>query len=134
MHRSDTNSEPQLVAPEENVYTGVYHVLLGGMYVSTTLFAVGIVRALTQPRFVPLTTEWVQSHYHASILLHGLASLDPTTLMMVATVVLILTPVARVLVSIYAFAVDRDLKYVVITSTVLFVIFLTVLLGELGLT
>jgi uncharacterized membrane protein len=53
--------------------------------------------------------------------------------MLVATVLLILTPVARVVVSIAAFAADRDYKFVVITSIVMFVMLLTVILGLLGL-
>ncbi len=118
---------------EANVYTGVYRALLVGMFTSTALFAVGIVRALLQPRFVPLTPEWVRQHYHFSVVLHGLATLDPTTIMMIATVVLILTPVARVIVSIIAFAVDHDAKYVVITCFVLFIMALTVVLGIMGL-
>ena len=51
---------------EENVYTGVYYVLLGGMIVSSVLFAVGIALALWQRQFVPLTPDWVRQHYLAS--------------------------------------------------------------------
>ena len=48
-------------------------------------------------------------------------------------VLLILTPIARVIISVYAFAVDRDYKYVAVTSAVLFVMALTVVLGLFGL-
>ena len=51
---------------------------------------------------------------------------------MIATVLLILTPVARVIVSIYAFLVDRDRKYVIVTSIVLAIMILTVILGMFG--
>jgi uncharacterized membrane protein len=118
---------------EENVYSGVYRVLLGGMLVSSILFAIGIIRALLNPGYIPLTTKWVRSHYSLSWIIHGLSSLDPTALMMVATVLLILTPVARVVVSIYAFFVDRDMKYVVITSIVLLIMAGTAVAGVLGL-
>jgi uncharacterized membrane protein len=53
--------------------------------------------------------------------------------MLAATVVLIATPVLRVLVSIYAFHQDGDRKYVALTSVVLAVIALTVVLGRFGL-
>jgi uncharacterized membrane protein len=126
--------KPDSAEAEANVYTSVYRVLLGGMLVSTTLFAIGLVRALLHPTYFPLTSEWIQQHYHWSVVWRGLATLDPVVLMMVATVLLILTPVARVLVSIYAFYVDRDRKYVAVTSIVFLVMVLTVVASYLGLT
>jgi uncharacterized membrane protein len=53
--------------------------------------------------------------------------------MMVATILLILTPVVRVLVSIWAFMVDHDYKYVGITSIVFLIMVVTVIAGLLGL-
>lgn len=118
---------------EENVYADVYRVLVGGMVVSTFLFAVGVIRALIHPTFMPLTPDWVRQHYHVSSVMHGLATFDPTSLMMVATILLILTPVVRVLVSIWAFMVDRDYKYVGITSIVFLIMVVTVIAGFFGL-
>jgi uncharacterized membrane protein len=120
--------------PDElNVYEDVYRVLLGGMLISTSLFVIAIVRALLRPTFVPLTQSWIRQHYHWSIVVQGITSLDPTVIMLIATVLLILTPVARVVVSIYAFAIDRDQKYVVVTSIVLLIMVVTVVLGLFGL-
>lgn len=124
---------PPMMAGEQNVYAGVYKVLLVGMAVSTVLYAAGMIQALRRHERIVLSSAWVRSHYHFSLVLHGLASLDPTALLLLATVILILTPVARVVVSIHAFYVDRDAKYVVVTGIVFLVIILTVLLGWLGL-
>jgi uncharacterized membrane protein len=121
------------IQAEANVYADVYRLLIGGMILSNVLFASGIILALLHPRFVPLTSQWIKAQYSWSILRRGLASGDPISLMLVATVLLILTPVARVVVSIAAFAADRDYKFVVITSIVMFVMLLTVILGLLGL-
>ena len=118
---------------EENVYADVYRVLLGGMIVSSALFAVGMALALVHPRNYPLGPDWVRSHYHFSVIWEGLKSFDPFTLMLVATALLILTPVLRVVISVWAFAVDRDWKFVVVTSTVLVVIVLSVVLSQFGL-
>ena len=118
---------------EENVYAGVYRVLLGGMIVSSALFAVGLALALLHPQHYPLGEDWVRSHYHLSIIWQGLKTFDPFTLMLVATALLILTPVLRVVVSIWAFAVDRDWKYVVVTSIVFVVIVMSVVLARFGL-
>lgn len=118
---------------EENVYAGVYRVLLAGMLISSALFAIGIALALLHPAFFPLSARWVRGHYRALWVLHGIVSGDPMALMMAATALLILTPVARVVTSIYAFAVARDWKYVVITSTVLLIMAATAIAGWLGL-
>jgi uncharacterized membrane protein len=129
--------EPEIAetptSTEENVYSVVYYALLGGMIVSSILFAVGIIRALMQPTYYPLSADWVRSHYSFSWVMHGLETLDPVALMMAGAILLILTPVARVIVSIYAFFVDRDFKFVVITGIVFLVMIVTVIAGLLGL-
>ena len=58
------SASKQSIAEELNVYADVYKVLLGGMIVSTALFAAGIVRALVHPQYVPLSPEWIKQHYH----------------------------------------------------------------------
>ena len=118
---------------EENVYADVYRVLVAGMLVSTALFAIGMALALLHPEHYPLGPDWVRSHYHLSTIWQGLKSFDPFTIMLVATALLILTPVLRVVVSIWAFVVDRDWKFVVVTSIVLLVIVLSVVLSQFGL-
>lgn len=128
-----TNAPVRPEVPEENVYADVYRVLLAGMYLSTTLFVVGLVLALLHPAFVPLDPAWIASHYHWRLVASGLLSADAAAYMLTATFLMILTPVVRVVVSIYAFAVDRDWKYVAVTSTVLLVMALTVVLSRFGL-
>ncbi len=118
---------------ESNVYAAVYYALLAGMVASSLLFAIGLARGMTLHTYFPLDTQWIQQHYHWKAVQQGVAALDPTTLMMLATLVLILTPVARVIVSIYAFAVDRDRKYVAVTSIVLAIMVLTLALAHIGL-
>lgn len=117
----------------DNVYADVYKVLLAGMVLSTTLFAIGVVLALLHPSYVPLTPEWVRQQYHWKTFIHGFAVADPGAFMLLATILLILTPVSRVLVSIYVFYVDHDRKYVVVTGIVFFVMVLAVILSRFGL-
>jgi uncharacterized membrane protein len=132
--KADTNHKPKPAESEElNVYADVYKVLLGGMLVSTALFLAAIVKALLRPEFVPLTPEWVKEHYHWAAIAHGVLSFDPTVMMLIATALLILTPITRVIVSVYAFWVDADRKFVAVTLIVLLVILLTVVLGLFGL-
>lgn len=119
--------------PEANVYADVYKVLLGGMVVSTLLFIFGLLRAMATHTYFPLNEGWVKQHYHWGVFVQGLKALDPTTLLMLATILLILTPVARVVVSIYAFWVDGDRKYVMVTSIVLLIMVATYVASRLGL-
>jgi uncharacterized membrane protein len=131
MDRENENKERGTV--EVNVYANVYHVLLAGMFASSALFAAGVIRALLQHAHFPLTPEWVREHSGFHTVIQGLTRLDATALMLVATVILILTPVARVIVSIYAFWVDHDSRYVAVTSIVLAIMVLTFVFARLGL-
>jgi len=124
---------PETPETEENVYIDVYRLLIAGMIISSILFALGIVLALLHPQYIPLSTRWVRSQYHVSTVVRGIMHGDPTAILLMATVLLILTPVARVVVSIVAFLVDRDYKFVVVTSIVFLVMVITFILGELGL-
>lgn len=119
--------------PEENVYNGVYRILLAGMFISTTFFMIGVVLALLHPAVIPLTSSWIKSQYNFHVFSEGLIHGSPASYMMMGTVLLILTPVTRVAVSIYAFFVDRDYKFVIVTSTVFFVMILTIVLSFFGL-
>lgn len=118
---------------EENVHAVVYRVLRWGMLASTALFAIGIVLALVRPGAGAPLVGAAPSPHDLAWFAQGMARLDPAAIMMAATVLLILTPVARVLGSIYAFAVDRDARYVIVTSAVLVVMGATVVAGLLGL-
>lgn len=131
---SDKVSETvQMEAKSSLAYAAVYRVLLGGMALSTGLFVVGILLALMHPQFVPLTADPTRALYSAAAVAAGLRRADPMTIMLVATVLLILTPVARVVVSICAFARERDGRFTAITATVLGIIAATTALGLLGL-
>lgn len=123
----------QGAAEEKNVYEDVYRLLIAGMVVSTIFFIIGLVLALIHPRYFPLTTDWVRQQYNWSAIRYGFLSGDPTTYFLIATVFLILTPVIRVIVSIYAFTVDGDRKYMAVTSIVLAIMVLTVILGLFGI-
>jgi uncharacterized membrane protein len=57
---------------------------------------------------------------------------DPLAILALGLIVLLLTPVARVLISIFAFARERDWLYVGITTLVLLILLLSFLLGRGG--
>lgn len=123
-------AEPRIHEAPANVYAVVYQALLWGMVISSALFALGVVLSLRRQTVISLgampTLSWRQFW-------HGLMHLDPTELMQLATIVLILTPVSRVVVALLTFWADRDRKFVLVCGAVLGVIVLTVILGRLGL-
>lgn len=123
----------ELEGVASSIYRRVYHVLLIGMFLSTGLFAVGLARALFSQADVPLSTHWIREQYNWDAFTAGLLHLQATSLLMTATFVLILTPIIRVGVSIVAFAMEGDRKFVAITSTVLAIILCTVVLARAGL-
>lgn len=130
MKKPDPEFSP--MTGEQNVYAGVYHMLMAGMVVSNVLFITGIVLALLHRQYFPLSAEWVREQYHAGLLLDGMIHGQPTAYLLLGTLLLILTPVARVIVSIYAFWIDHDRKYVAVTLSVFIIMILTVILGLLG--
>lgn len=129
--QSDPGFSP--MSEEQNVYAGVYHMLVAGMIVSNVLFVIGIVFALLHPQYFPLSATWVRDQYHVGPIFRGLIHGQPTSYFLLGTFLLILTPVARVIVSIYAFWIDHDRKYVAVTLTVFIIMILTVILGLLGI-
>lgn len=62
--------------------------------------------------------------------LTGLAHGKPFAVIDLGLLLLIATPIFRVAVSIFAFVLDRDLPYVLITSYVLAMLILSLLLGK----
>jgi uncharacterized membrane protein len=57
----------------------------------------------------------------------GLAALAPYAWIELGVILLIATPVARVLISVFLFAAERDRRYVVITSVVLVLLLFSML-------
>ncbi|BAN73288.1 MULTISPECIES: DUF1634 domain-containing protein [Lacticaseibacillus] len=65
-------------------------------------------------------------------ILSGTFALKPYAVLMTGIFLLILTPVLRVVVSIYAFAVEHDHLYVWITTAVLIILIGAMTIGYLG--
>lgn len=62
----------------------------------------------------------------------GVAKLDPVSVISLGLLLMIITPVTRVAVSIIAFAMERDWRYVGITALVLLVLLVSFALGKAG--
>ena len=77
-----------------------------------------------------LTDPGVLPPHSVRDVLRGLASLQGQSIVAAGLLLLILTPVARVAVSILAFRAQRDRPYVLITSAVLALLLISFLLGR----
>lgn len=133
MSENEKSVRSHVTRAEQKIYADVYDVLTAGMIVSSILYAIGMALTLRHPHIVPLTRAFILRNYKLGEVAHGLTHFAPGAFMFVATVILILTPVSRVVISIYAFYSERDHRYVLVTGIVFLVIVLTVILGRLGL-
>ncbi|WP_367295528.1 DUF1634 domain-containing protein [Levilactobacillus yonginensis] len=111
------------------VETVIGRILQVGVIVSAIIMLIGLAMFLTtgysgyEGEFVPR---------RMATILTGTWQLRPYAIMMLGVYCLILTPVLRVIVSIYAFYKERDHLYVAITTLVLFILIAALLIGVHG--
>lgn len=124
----DADDRDPLVRQAELI---ISHVLRWGVVLSAVIIAIGVItfymkyssdiarglHDLTYPHSLATVTA-------------GLAQGDPLAIIMLGLLVLLATPFMRVLVSIGAFALERDWRYVVITVTVLTILVISFFLGR----
>jgi uncharacterized membrane protein len=119
---------PQLLRQQEERQIDVItsYVLRGGVLLSTAIILLGVliyvVRDLVTSGHAPLTSGVPRS---LGAVVAGLAHGDPVAISALGLLVLLATPTVRVAVSIVAFWVERDWRYVVITSVVLGILLLS---------
>lgn len=111
----------------------ISNVLRGGVLLSAGIILVGVV-AFYWPR--PAAPGGGQSagtfpHTLAAVG-QGLAHGQPVAIIALGLLLLLATPVARVAVSIVAFALERDWLYVAITTVVLIILLVSFFLGRGG--
>jgi uncharacterized membrane protein len=108
----------------------MYDVLMGGMILSCATYVLGIALFLIQNQN-PLQATVV--HYQSvRAFMNALSTLQSAAVLTLATVFLIATPLTRVFISIFVFALNHNPKYVVVTSIVLAILISSILLGYFG--
>jgi uncharacterized membrane protein len=123
--------EPPLGGPLE---VWISRVLLGGVLLAAAIIFLGLARLLTMPPQggEPATAAaLIQQETHPTSLVAILDGVDegrPTSLVRLGVLVLILTPVARVAMTVVLFLAQRDWAFVVLAAFVL----LLLVLGLLG--
>lgn len=113
--------ERHVMDPVEKV---VHWVLLVGLLVSVALMAAGIVLGFAQGTGLP--SDVVAPAELRGALVDG----EAAAFLTLGLLVLIVTPFLRVAGSLVAFALERDVRYVLVSATVLVAMCLSVLLGR----
>ena len=108
-------------------------ILRGGVILSATIILIGLVLLLVhiegQPGFVMSIGT---SPHSFSQVWSGLKVLQPQAIIATGLLLLIATPVITVTTSLVAFAIERDRRFVVITSIVLAILLASMLIGKGG--
>lgn len=102
-------------------------ILRVGVAVAGTVMLVGLLAF-----FITGTSGYSGQNWPTSFdaIFTGLASFKPFAVMMLGLFLLILTPVLRVIVSIFAFAKENDRLYVWITIGVLAILIIAMIIGH----
>ncbi len=111
----------------------ISNVLRGGVLLSAAIILVGVV--MFYARYYATNGRGVVNRPFPHTLAtvgQGLAHADPLAVVALGLLLLLLTPVMRVAVSIVAFMLERDWRYVVITTIVLIILIVSFLLGRGG--
>lgn len=126
----DVDDRDPLVRQAELV---ISNVLRWGVVLSAVIIAIGVIT------FYLKYSSDIARGLHDQTFPHSLAAVgaglaqgDPLAIIMLGLLVLLATPFMRVLVSIGAFALERDWRYVVITATVLTILLISFFLGRGG--
>jgi uncharacterized membrane protein len=121
--------------PAQRMERWISFVLRGGVLLAGAIVAFGLVRFLltpTLPGEPRSVAELLAAEFHPTSLpaiADGVADMRPTSLIRLGVFVLILTPAARVLLTLLLFLAQRDWAFVVVTAIVLTVL----TLGLIGL-
>lgn len=120
------NKQAKLDAESKAVELVIGKILRVGVVVAAAVILLGLLLS-----FITGTTGYAAGvHPHRIMtILTGLAQLKPYAVLMFGIFLLILTPVLRVVVSIYAFAKERDHLYTAITSIVLVILVVAMIIG-----
>lgn len=97
-------------------------VLHIGVYLSMSLFILGIIVSL----FHPLAT---QSHFGLTLIARGLILLNPKSFFYTGIIILMLTPVVRVLFLFIGYLIERDYIFSLISAFVFLILLLCVYFG-----
>jgi uncharacterized membrane protein len=119
-------SEPGRAAPRQtrDLNDAVHQILIIGLIISTALLVAGLIIELIRSGTLPEAT------LHPVEAIRQTLQLRSSGFLSLGLLVLLVTPVMRVIGSIIVFALEGDRRYALVTLTVLLVMTASVLLGH----
>lgn len=111
--------------------TVISWILQGGILISSTLIVLGLCLLPLRPGGLSVHRVLTFPHTLGDIWA-GLLMLQPQSIIVLGLFLLIATPVVRVAISVVAFALEHDRRYVAITLAVLGILLLSFALGRGG--
>lgn len=106
-------------------------ILQGGVILSATVILIGMLLLLLHADSLSVHSLQVFPHSLDQVWV-GLLVLQPQAVIALGLLLLIATPVVRVAVSVVAFAIEHDRRYVIITLIVLAILVASFLVGKGG--
>jgi uncharacterized membrane protein len=131
-HHTDASSE---TSPEKDrrlrqAELIISHVLRSGVVASASVILLGVLWFYLQ---MAITGHATLTYPHSLLgVAQELARGEPLALVALGLLILLLTPILRVAISIFIFALERDWLYTVITLVVLIILLISLLLGRGG--
>lgn len=119
-----TEAEQQAAKEQRDLNEIVHQVLVVGLLVSTALMLIGLGLDLMSGRETPTTASSFRETFQRVL------ALRPSGFLTLGLLVLIATPILRVIGSIAAFAYERDWSYALITLLVLIVVIISLITGH----
>jgi uncharacterized membrane protein len=102
-------------------------ILAAGMYATLGFYLIGLILLFAKGDPKPKIS--LQYFHSFGAFLSGIFSLNPGAFLYLGTISLILTPISRVLISIFAFWREKDKKFVFVTMVVFIFVVASVVVG-----
>ncbi len=120
--------EKHLEAETQDINKIVSIILATGMYMTIFFYLFGLILVFARGTPIPRLS---QQYFHSfGDFFAALFSLHARAFLYLGTITLILTPVSRVIISIFAFRREKDYKYVGVTTIVFLIILVSVIVGS----
>jgi uncharacterized membrane protein YfcA/uncharacterized membrane protein len=117
--------DPKIAKAVENTYVIIGWVLQGGVLISAAVIVIGLILMALEPNKYSPQKLLLFPHSFAQVGAE-LLTFRPEAVIMLGLLLLIATPVLRVAVSIAAFGIEHDRKYVIITTIVLVILLFSI--------
>lgn len=127
--QSRKSSSHEYGAEDVGLTIVISRVLQIGVTLSSIIIGLGVLLSLLHPGSQQMNAQFP---FTSTQIVLGLLTLQPGAIIFLGLIILMATPVIRVLISIVSFACEHDRTFVVISSIVLMILLASFMLGKGG--